>query len=173
MDIAEYFKAILDRLSFSIGIAVAVTSGFTVFSPWLQSIIDERYQVIAFVAFVFSSVWVLSEATRWVWNARNGRAKSNRLERSKLYMEIHLMQKSFGGLRGKLAYPDHHFEVAAEIADKYARLKCLGIETPDIDPSADQWDFEPHNRYLTALSPLLSNSPIKDLKNHAQTLLKQ
>jgi hypothetical protein len=172
LNLTEYFKALVDQLSFSIGLATSVSSGAIVLSPWFKSNLDAQYFILALIVFIFSSVWVFWEVVRWISDAVMRREKSLRIDRVGLHSEILIMQLNFRESRGMRANKETNLEVAAKIQDKYARLNRLGVATPEIDPAASEWDFDQHNRFLTGLTPLLRHSPMKDVKKHARSLLK-
>ena len=172
IDIAGYLKTLLERLSFSIGLAACVASGFVVFLPLLQSNLDIQYRMIALIVFIFSLVWVVWEVVVWISKILKDQRKLAKAKRQRLYMDIfHMQKRFFGGFRGMLYYPANHYEAAAQIADKYARLNRLGIQTPEIDLAEDKWDFDAHNRFLTALMPFLNNSTLDDVKKNARIIL--
>lgn len=170
-DPSAVIKAFLERLSVSIVLAASVTSGSILFIPQLYVLIDGTFVIFVWIVFIFCSVWLAWEAIGWTRGIAKMGQEEARRKRSKLYLDIFQMQKEFGGLSGMLANRSNHPEAASEIADKYARLRELGISTPKIDVTAGAWDFEEHNAFLTALMPLLSNSPMRDLKSHARSLL--
>lgn len=88
-------------------------------------------------------------------------------------MDIRQLQKKQGGLGGSRWVSEQPFEVASEIADKYARLNNLGIKTPEINPAAEGWDFDLHNQFLTAIMPFLTTSPMKEVKAQARNMLRR
>lgn len=172
MEIIGIIKTALDRLSFSIGLASCVASGFAALSPWMHANLDQKYLVIAWIVFVFSSVWVVVEIGRWVSGRLKSHQKSITAVRSNLYSSIYQLQKKQSGLGGSRWVQQQPFEVASEIADKYARLNKLGIKTPEINLAAGEWDFDLHNHFLTAMMPFLSTSPIKEVKAQAGNILR-
>ncbi|MBY6141842.1 hypothetical protein KUV26_20595 [Leisingera daeponensis] len=172
MDFTGIIKTALDRLSFSIGLASCVASGFAALSPWMNANLDPKYLVIAWIVFVFSSVWVVAEIGRWASGRLKSRKRSITAVRGNLYMDIYQLQKKQGGLGGSRWVLEQPFEVASEIADKYARLNKLGIKTPEINPAAGEWDFDLHNQFLTAMMPFLTKSPMKEVKAQARKILR-
>lgn len=172
MDLTGIIKTAIDRLSFSIGLASCVASGFVVLSPWMNANLDQKYLVFAWIVFVFSSVWVVAEIIRWATARLKSREKSIKAARQNLYMDIYRLQKKQGGLGGSRWVLEQPFEVASEIADKYARLNNLGIKTPEINPAAGEWDFALHNQFLTAMMPFLTKSPMKEVKAQARNILR-
>lgn len=172
MEFTGIIKTALDRLSFSIGLAACVASGFTTLSPWMNANLDQKYLVIAWIVFVFSSVWVVAEIGRWAAGVLKSRKRSITAVRRDLYIDIFQLQKKQGGLGGSRWVLEQPFEVASEIADKYARLNELGIKTPVINPAAGEWDFALHNKFLTALIPFLTTSPMKEVKAQARNILR-
>jgi hypothetical protein len=172
LNIPEYIKAAIDQLSFSIGIASAVSSGAVIFSPWFRSNLDTQYLTIAWIVFIFSSVWVLWEMVKWMSDAWKRRVSSTEEDRAGLYTDIYRMLIDFKHFDGRRANKIDHLEVAAKIMDKYLRLHKLGIATPEIDATEDERDFDQHIQFLTNLKPLLYKSPMNDVKKHALGLLK-
>ena len=172
MEFTGIIKTVLDRLSFPIGLAACFTSGFAALSPWMNANLDQKYLVIVWIVFVFSSVWVVAESVRWVFGWLASRKRSSTADGGKLYMGISQLQKKQSGLGGSRWVLEQPFEVASEIADKYARLNKLGIKTPQINPAVGGWDFELHNQFLTALMPFLTTSPMKEVKSHARNILR-
>lgn len=134
--------------------------------------LDQKYLVIAWIVFVFSSVWVVAEIGRWAFGVLKSRKRLITAVRGNLYMDIFRLQKKQGGLGGSRWVLEQPFEVASEIADKYARLNKLGIKTPEINPAAGEWDFDLHNKFLTALMPFLITSPMKEVKAQARNILR-
>lgn len=172
MDLTGIIKTALDRLSFSIGLATCVASGFVALTPWLNANLDQKYLVIARIVFVFSSVWVVAEIVRWASLLLKSRKRSFIAARRNLYMDISRLQKKQRGLVGSRWALEQPSAVASEIADKYARLKKLGINTPQINLAAREWDFVLHNQFLTRLMPFLLNSPMKEVKAQARNILR-
>lgn len=172
IDTSALIKAFIERLSFSVVLAACVTSGCILFIPSLSSRIEAPFVIFAWIIFIFCLVWLAWEALSWAFGISTMSRKAARTKRSNLYVDIFRMQKKFGGLRGMLADPSQHHEAASEIADKYARLRELGIPTPEIDMTASEWDFDKHNAFLTALMPLLLKSPMRAVKSHARNLCK-
>lgn len=173
MEFAGIIKAILDRLSISIGLSACCASGFFVFVPWMYVNLEQIYLVIAWLIFVFSSVYVFAEIVRWALGAKKSRDRSIRAARQNLRNSISGLLKSQSGLVGMRWVADAPSEVAFEIADKYARLNELGIKTPQIDHAAGEWDFDLHNRFLTSLLPFLATSPMKEVRAQARSILRR
>ena len=147
-------------------------SGLAALSPWINAKLDQKQLVFAWIVFVFSSVWVVAEIGRWVSDRLKSHKRSITAVRESLYMDIYQLQKKQGGLRGSRWVLEQPFEVASEIADKYARLNELGIKTPEINPAAKEWDFDLHNHFLTAMMPFLAKSPLKEVKAQARNILR-
>ena len=96
MGFTEIINTALDRLSFSIGLASCVASGFAALSPWVSANLDPKYLVIAWIVFVFSSVWVVAEIGRWASGRLKNHKRSIAADRGNLFRDIYYLQKKQG-----------------------------------------------------------------------------
>lgn len=174
MDIAAYFKLLVERLSFSFVVAVTVSSGVVAFIPVFTSVLDRKYIFVALILFIFGAVWLLSESVSWFFKQKKERKRRLRIDRAALYQDISNVRGRLYRVRVSRVYDDDDYEIMVEIAGLYSRLRRLGVEAPviDLDDQAT-WLPSKHIRFMTGIMPFLRKGPMGDLKRHARVITKK
>lgn len=173
VDFLSGISSILGKISRATAFGFFVASAYFVFCPSGVVLVGENYRWLPILALLFSSGWLVVEVTGAVKRWRMHGRRVRRRDRMNLYSDIHHLQQRFRGLRGMLSDQGAHYEAASLIADKYSRLRKMGIQTPSIDLVAAEWDFRFHNEYLTRVNSMLLKSDLGDIKRETKRFLMQ
>ncbi|NSY36858.1 hypothetical protein [Leisingera sp. ANG59] len=182
MNIFDLAAAFLSKISASLVFAALFASSYVLFCPSLPSELGSEIRAVSGIVFVFALAWLGWTFLGWVKTAlednRSRKAalaviasKAEKRTISVLQTDILFMVKRFSGLSGMLARRDNHPQAAAQISDKYARLEDLGVQTPEIDLAAADWEFDLHCKFLTMVSSFLGSSDIVVVRQQAAAFL--